>query len=96
MGTHTPCRLHHHEKFFVLLQLNPAFLIKRVNESVARVSWTAVARVSRPTPDSDYFVTECANGIDERGFALAARTPPVQPTRRSALLSVDLAARNEA
>jgi hypothetical protein len=36
----------------------------------------------------------CANGIDERGFALAARTPPAQPTRRSALQSVDLAVRN--
>jgi len=32
--------------------------------------------------------------MNERGFALAARTPPVQPTRRSALQSIDLAVRN--
>ena len=49
---------------------------------------------SRPTPDTVCSVTVCANGIDERVVALAARTLPVQPTRRRALQSVDLAVRN--
>jgi hypothetical protein len=73
-----------------------ASLSRRVNEFVALASWPAVAWVSRPTPDTVCSVTVCANSMDERGFALAARTPPVQPTRRSALQSVDLAVRNAA
>jgi hypothetical protein len=72
----------------------PAFLTRRVNEFVALASWPAVAWVSRPTPDTVCSVTVCANGMNERGFDLAARTLPVQPTRRSALQSVDLAVRN--
>jgi hypothetical protein len=54
----------------------------------------AVAGVSRPTPDTVCSVEVYANGIDEGGFALAASTPPVQPTRRLALQSVDSAVRN--
>jgi hypothetical protein len=72
----------------------PAFLTWGVNEFVAPASWPAVAWVSRPTPETACSVAVCANGINERGFALAAGTPPVQPTRRSALQSVDLAVRN--
>src|ERR1035438_9992036 len=74
----------------------PAFLTRRVNKFVAPASWPAVAWVSRPRPDAVCSVTVCANGIGERGLALAARTPPVQPTRTSALRSVNLAVRSAA
>ena len=67
---------------------------RRVIEFVAPASWPAVAWVSRPTQDTVCSTTGCANGIVERGCALAARTPPVQPTRRSALQSIDQAASN--
>jgi hypothetical protein len=79
-----------------------AFLTRRVNEFVAPASWPAVAWISRLTPDSVCSVTVCANGIEERSFALAAMTlqlrsgqaVPVQPTERSALQSADGAVRS--
>jgi len=41
---------------------------------------------------ADCSVTVCACGIEERGLALAAGTPPVEPTRRLAQGSVAMSA----